>query len=134
MVNAKSAKDVRWRRRHCFVTSFPLTLFLKKWAIPGLFFFIFVFSMFILKFRNWLDSNSRPLVLEATLPTEHKPYLIKCFFSHWWEWNECLLIPINKIICRIVSTDWKGFFNSQSVAINVYWKLRLVAGWDWLSS
>ena len=52
-------------------------LFLKKWAIPGLFLFIFVFSTQLtikivqLKLCQWLDSNRGPLVLEATaLPTE----------------------------------------------------------------
>ena len=53
------------------------------WAIPGLFFFIFVFSThswqktnvhYINKFCRWLDSNRGPLVLEATaLPTEPQP-------------------------------------------------------------
>ena len=59
---------------------FKQILFFKKWAIPGLFFFIFVFSIQMkvnndqYKFRRWLDSNRGPLVLEATaLPTEPQP-------------------------------------------------------------
>ena len=55
------------------------SFFLKKWAIPGLFFFIFIFSIQLIvnawiKFRRWLDSNHGPLVSEATaLPTEPQP-------------------------------------------------------------
>ena len=52
-----------------------------KWAIPNLFFFIFVFSTVnnidsILKFCWWLNSNRGPLVSDATaLPTEPKELL-----------------------------------------------------------
>ena len=50
-----------------------------KWAIPGLFslFSSFQYSwqlMFDISFCRWLDSNCRPLELEATaLPTEPQP-------------------------------------------------------------
>ena len=50
-----------------------LNLFLKNWAIHGLFFFIFVFSIQLkahIIFRQWLDLNRGSLELEATaLPT-----------------------------------------------------------------
>ena len=56
---------------------------IKKWAIPSLFLFIFVFSIHLrvnkltnvqYKFCRWLDFNRRPLVSEATtLPTEPQP-------------------------------------------------------------
>ena len=49
-------------------------------VIPGLFFFIFVFSIQLTvnnvqnKFCRWLDSNREPLVSEVTtLPTEPQP-------------------------------------------------------------
>ena len=43
----------------------------KKWAILGLFFFIFVFSIQLTVNIQWLDSNRGPLESEATaLPTE----------------------------------------------------------------
>ena len=58
-----------------------------KWAIPALFFFIFVFSIHSWQFTNvqyvnffcqWLDSNQGPLVSEATaLPTEPQPLPIQ---------------------------------------------------------
>ena len=57
-------------------------LFFFKWAIPYLFFFTFVFSiqltigkqMFYIKISQWLDSNRRSLVSEATtLPTGPQP-------------------------------------------------------------
>ena len=54
--------------------------FFKKWAIPCLFFFIFVFYIQLrvnnvqYKFCRWLDLNHGPLVLEATaLPIEPQP-------------------------------------------------------------
>ena len=53
-------------------------LFLKR-AIPGLFFFIFIFSIHLTVdiqyyFGRWLDSNRGPLVMEASdLPTEPQP-------------------------------------------------------------
>ena len=58
--------------------------FFKKWAIPGLFLFIFVFSIQLviykltnecsIKFCRWLESNRGPLVSKATaLPTEPQP-------------------------------------------------------------
>ena len=48
---------------------------LFKISIPGLFFFIFVFSIKLtVNFCRWLDSNRRPLELEATaLSTEPQP-------------------------------------------------------------
>ena len=52
---------------------------LLKRAIPGLFFYIFVFQyswqqMFIAKCWQWLDSNRGPLELESTaLPTDPQP-------------------------------------------------------------
>ena len=54
-------------------------VFFKKWAIPSLLFFIFIFSKQLIvnkfmKFRRWLDSNRGSLVLEATVqPTEPQP-------------------------------------------------------------
>ena len=56
-----------------------IVLIFFKWASPGLFFFIFVFSIKLTvnvqyKFCRWLDSNRRPLVLKVTaLPTEPQP-------------------------------------------------------------
>ena len=54
--------------------------FKKKWAIPGLFLLIFVFSIQLIKnkcsikFCRWLESNRGPLVSKATaLPTEPQP-------------------------------------------------------------
>ena len=48
-------------------------IFFKKWAIAGLFFFIFVYSTNS-KSCRWLVSNRGPLVLEAAaLPTETQP-------------------------------------------------------------
>ena len=67
---------------------FKLDFFFKKWAIPGLFFFIFVFSIQLTVnvqyiFCWWLDLNSRPLVMEATaLPTEPPP-LPQVTFLYW---------------------------------------------------
>ena len=57
------------------------TLVFRKWTIPGLFFFIFVFSIQLTvnniqynKFRRCLDSNGGPLDLEANAPpTESQP-------------------------------------------------------------
>ena len=52
----------------------------QKWAIPGL--FLFIFRLFIqltvniaqCKFFRWVDTNSGPLFLESTaLPTEPQP-------------------------------------------------------------
>ena len=59
-------------------------IFFKKWANPGLFFFIFhLFNTqltvynncsILINFCRWLDSNRRPLVSKATaLPTEPQP-------------------------------------------------------------
>ena len=57
-----------------------LFFFLKKWAIPGLFLFIFVFSIQLIinkcsiKFCRWLESNCGPLVSKSTaLATEPQP-------------------------------------------------------------
>ena len=68
-----------------------------KWAIPGLIFFIFIFSIqltinkyLIFNFCRRLDSNRGPVVLEATgLPTEPRPLpaiasvTVKKFFVNW---------------------------------------------------
>ena len=61
-----------WRGRNLF--------FKKKWAIPGLFLYIFVFSIQLviykltnecsIKFCRWLESNRGPL---TALPTEPQP-------------------------------------------------------------
>ena len=58
--------------------------FFKKWAIAGLFFFIFVFPIQLTvnnvqyNFFLLLDSSLGPLELEATaLPTEPQPLPIK---------------------------------------------------------
>ena len=66
----------------CLSSKNSLVVFFK-WAIPGLFFFIFVFfntqltvykCSILINFCQWLDSNRGPLVLEATaLPTEPQP-------------------------------------------------------------
>ena len=67
-----------------------------KWAIPGLFIFIFVFSikltkskqMFFLNFRQWLDLNLGPLVSVATaLPTE--PNHCPIIFVLWKNTGTC---------------------------------------------
>ena len=56
-------------------------VFLKKWAIHGLFFFIFVFPIQLIILK-WLDSNHRSLVSEATaLPTEPQPLPMTCLFQ-----------------------------------------------------
>ena len=66
---------------HCFRNDI---YFLKKWAIPGLFLFIFVFSIQLIinkltknvhyKFCQWLELNSGLLVSKETaLPTEPQP-------------------------------------------------------------
>ena len=56
----------------------PFLFFRKRWAIPGLFFFIFVFSISMynwqIQFFGFQDSNCGSLVSEATaLPTEPPP-------------------------------------------------------------
>ena len=66
-------------RLHSLSNSLQSISFLINGPIPASFFFIFVFSVQLivkswLKFCRWLDSNSGPLVLEATaLPTEPQP-------------------------------------------------------------
>ena len=79
MLYKGGAKTIHWTPIQCH-TSLPLKCFFLKWAIPSLFFFIFVFSVQLTvnnvqyKFGRWLDSNHGPLVLEATaLPTEPQP-------------------------------------------------------------
>ena len=76
-----------------------------KWAFPGLFFFIFVFSIQLIvnKKCRWLDSNCGSLVSEATaLPTEPQPLPLQ---KHVWmlnksifEWGEQLSIKFQKQI------------------------------------
>ena len=68
-------------QQHTNLIFHSLSLFCKKWAIPGLFFFIFVFTIqlvviecSIYKFCQWLESNRKSLVLEVTaLPTAPQP-------------------------------------------------------------
>ena len=76
----------------CFYFLVPVSF--CKWAIPGLFFFIFVFSivkskhMLCIKFCRWLDSNSGPLISEAS--AQHLSHihfsLYSCFFSNFCQW------------------------------------------------
>ena len=87
-----------------------------KWAIPGLFFFIFCLfntqlivynnGSILINFCRWLDSNRGPLVSEATaLPTEPQP--LPCFK----EFKSCKVKAWNYIIYRVafnVST-WNTF-------------------------
>ena len=83
------------------------TAFLKNGPWPASFFFIFIFSIQLTvnnvqyKFCQWLESNRRPLALEATaLPTEPKqlPYwtadvLFQKFdfiqFNSFWKLSSC---------------------------------------------
>ena len=70
------------RHDHCPSTT-TYCFFKKNWAIPGLFFVIFVFQYTVdskqmfninVNFCRWLDSICGPLVSEATaLPTEPQP-------------------------------------------------------------
>ena len=69
-----------WRRGNLFSWRGRNLFFKKKWAIPGLFLFIFVFSIQLviykltnecsIKFCRWLESNRGPL---TALPTEPQP-------------------------------------------------------------
>ena len=67
-----------WAKFWTFFDSYYDSFF-KKWAISGLFFFIFVFSIQLIvntwiKVCWWLDSNRGTLVSEETaLPTEPQP-------------------------------------------------------------
>ena len=66
----------------------PRQVFL--WAIPGIFFLIFIFSKQLTVnvqyiFCRWLDPNCGPLILEVTaLPTEPQP-LPKLYRSLYYE-------------------------------------------------
>ena len=78
---------------------FFISEMLKKWANPGLFLFIFVFStvnsIFNIKFCRWLDSNRGSLESEATAqPTEPLPHfsIMSLFVSL------CLSIPLTTCI------------------------------------
>ena len=64
-----------------FVKSF---YYFYKWAIPGLFFFILVFSMIVNTICRWLDSNRKCLVAKATsLSTEPQPIApVNHLFKH----------------------------------------------------
>ena len=91
------------------------SFFLKKWAIPGLFFFIFVFSIQLIvnkfiKFRQWLDSNRGPLVSEATpLPTEPQPLPNRLFR---------IFVPVSCGRCGI-RTHWKSSTLIGHVTCNI---------------
>ena len=67
-----------------------------SWSLFS-FFQQFTVYMFIVQFRQWLDSNHGPLVLEATaLPTEPQPLLI-----HLLSWRGIVFInyePSNKFL------------------------------------
>ena len=73
-----------WNQRECSISTLLSHAKLKfvffKWAISGLFFFIFVslipltLNLWSLKYRWWLYLNRGPEVLEVTaLPTEPQP-------------------------------------------------------------
>ena len=72
------------------ITGLLCILFLKKkWAIPGLFLFIFVFSIQLIinkcsiKFCRWLESNRGPLVSNRPLyQTSHNHFPTYFVFLH----------------------------------------------------
>ena len=73
-------KIIQQCSHHTLVKRPKYNIFFKKWAIPGLFLFIFVFTIQLIinkcsiKFCQWLESNRGPLVSKATaLPTEPQP-------------------------------------------------------------
>ena len=87
----RTEEDIKARKRTksgFHHTTSRVCSFFFKWAIPGLFFVIFVFPIqstvnnVQYKVCQWLDSNRRPLVLEATaLPTEPQPLPMYVSFS-----------------------------------------------------
>ena len=95
--------ECRSRNKSISKGHLPSSLFyfksVKKWANPGLFLFIFVFStvnsIFNIKFCRWLDSNRGSLESEATAqPTEPLPHfsIMSLFVSL------CLSIPLTTCI------------------------------------
>ena len=78
-------------------------LFTWTWAIPGLFFLYFRLfftvdskQMFYIKVCQWLDSNRRPLVSEATaLPTELQPITTNVYFTVFISELNLLLLNAN---------------------------------------
>ena len=116
-------KDDRYEEKEAGnVPSFENVLlgFFKKWAIPGLFFYIFVFSIhswqktnvqYINKFCQWLDSNRGPLVSEATaLPTE--PQTLPCVLIFFFTY--LLLQEMNKQVVQ-------SFLNPHCRPNGFYW-------------
>ena len=84
MLKSKTGHLVRpWPRFQWEKTPLYGRHFFFKWAIPGLFFFIFIFSIQLkVIFCRWLDSNRGPLELDAnTLPTEPQPLSGNHFFT-----------------------------------------------------
>ena len=98
------------------VTSNHITVFyFKKWSIPGLFLFIFVFSIQlterIYQIWRWLDSNRGPLVSEATaLPTESHPLPHDSLFTHHL---------LNKIASIDITFDES---RTRSISVKEHWK------------
>ena len=121
VVNAREWKTERKRVTTCprdamvqMLGTVSLILFTKrpfhlyKWAIPGLFLFIFVFSIQLTvdvqNFCLWLDSNRQPLESEATaLPTEPPPLPIFLFL--WSLYDNlsqlCMLSTLSHLSHRI---------------------------------
>ena len=100
--------------------------FFKKWAIPGLFFFIFrlfntqliVYNNYsiLINFCQWLDSNCGPLVSEATaLPTEPQPHPMYCFLV-----KEFSIVPL----CNRGATHLQIYQQKEKVLRRKYWRRR----------
>ena len=91
--NSAKVKSLKWTFSfllfEVWMTDQKIWIFFK-WAIPGLFFFVFVFSVQLtvnnvqFKFCRWLDWKSGPLKLEETaLPTEPQP--LPLFITSVWK-------------------------------------------------
>ena len=110
---------LKFELRHC-------RFFLKKWANPGVFFFIFVFSIqknVQFKFLRWLDSNSGPLELEATaLPTEPHPLPSNfCYLTFTLsQWQVCFVrsnlftLLLHSVGNGLTCGSWKNMFAATS--------------------
>ena len=111
-----------WKKR---ITPLPYTgkvkkimpcFFYKKWAIPDLFFFIFVCSTqltvnkYSIKICWRLDSNHGPLTLEATaLPLSHNHFPVNLPLT---KWNELASLAHSvsfriNLLCQWTSAHYK---------------------------
>ena len=99
------------------------------WAIPGLFFFIFVFSIqsIVNKICRSLDSNRGSLVLEVTaLPTEPQPVLVY-IVNHLRRKLSCRQLTCPKRKCP-QRNQTKGYLNSLIRASKVLPRIRSTLG------